>query len=113
MKPGLMRKQVEYLVVTYDEEKKRCYLSLRQADILVALARDEELCKRGGCVPALQDLPRYVFINLVVHRGALLLVAATTYINPSISFSFIQRRLHQLYFTLLISVSTIRCCQLQ
>ena len=31
-------------------------LSLRQADILTALAADEELSKKGGCVPALQQL---------------------------------------------------------
>jgi len=46
--------QVEYLVVTYKDEKVT--LSLRQADILRALAQDEELCTNGGCVPDLQDV---------------------------------------------------------
>ena len=49
-------KQIEYLVVAYEDEKKKVKLSLRQADILDALAKDEALCKRGGCVPDLQSL---------------------------------------------------------
>lgn len=47
--------EVEYLVVAIDDEEKRARLSLRQADILEALAKDEELAKRGGCVPNLQE----------------------------------------------------------
>jgi glutamate--cysteine ligase catalytic subunit len=31
-------------------------LSLRQADILEALAADEDLNSKGGCVPDLQDV---------------------------------------------------------
>ncbi|KAG9230965.1 glutamate-cysteine ligase-like protein [Amylocarpus encephaloides] len=55
--------EVEYLVVKYVESKKvdgqpsiepEVTLSLRQADILRALAHDEELCHVGGCVPDLQ-----------------------------------------------------------
>lgn len=53
-----MREQIEYLVVAYDDENQKVTLSLRQADILNALAKDEELCKQGGCVPALQDVAR-------------------------------------------------------
>lgn len=48
--------QVEYLVVTYKDEDEKVTLSLRQADILRALAQDEALCNHGGCVPALQDV---------------------------------------------------------
>jgi len=48
--------QVEYLVVTYKDEEEKVTLSLRQADILHALARDEELSSHGGCVPVLQEL---------------------------------------------------------
>ena len=48
--------QVEYLVVTYKEDDQRVTLSLRQADILTALASDEKLMTEGGCVPALQDI---------------------------------------------------------
>ncbi|RDW62582.1 putative glutamate-cysteine ligase protein [Coleophoma crateriformis] len=48
--------EVEYLVVTYSESEPIVKLSLRQADILTALAEDQELAKNGGCVPALQDI---------------------------------------------------------
>ncbi|KAL9111797.1 MAG: hypothetical protein Q9227_003856 [Pyrenula ochraceoflavens] len=43
--------EIEYLVVCLDDEKRKARLSLRQADILNALAKDEELQKKGGCVP--------------------------------------------------------------
>ncbi|KAJ9638989.1 glutamate--cysteine ligase [Coniosporium tulheliwenetii] len=45
---------VEYLVVCYDDEHKKVRLSLRQADILAALASDEKLLKQGGGVPDVQ-----------------------------------------------------------
>lgn len=45
--------QVEYLVVNYKDDDEKVTLSLRQADILTALAQDEKL---AGCVPALQDV---------------------------------------------------------
>ncbi|KAG6128545.1 Zn finger-containing GTPase- Activating Protein for ARF [Claviceps purpurea] len=48
--------EVEYLVVVYTKENERVLLSLRQAQILEALAADQELAKEG-CVPALQDGP--------------------------------------------------------
>jgi glutamate--cysteine ligase catalytic subunit len=48
--------EVEYLVVTYSKDSPRVLLSLRQADILAALANDQELCKKGGCVPDLQHV---------------------------------------------------------
>jgi len=41
--------------VSYDEKEKDARLSLRQADILMALAHDEELQSAGGCVPSLQQ----------------------------------------------------------
>lgn len=46
--------EIEYLVVAVDDDEKRARLSLRQADILEALAKDEELAKQGNCVPDLQ-----------------------------------------------------------
>ncbi|CAG8978992.1 hypothetical protein HYALB_00011036 [Hymenoscyphus albidus] len=46
--------EVEYLVVTYKDGTPKVTLSLRQADILDALARDETLSEEGGCVPDLQ-----------------------------------------------------------
>ena len=46
--------QVEYLVVTYKDSDPLVTLSLHQADILHALAQDEELSTKGGCVPDLQ-----------------------------------------------------------
>lgn len=48
--------QVEYLVVTYSEDDPKVLLSLRQADILTALANDASLCVKGGCVPELQNV---------------------------------------------------------
>ncbi|KAL3422598.1 glutamate-cysteine ligase [Phlyctema vagabunda] len=48
--------EIEYLVVNYDKADPLVKLSLRQADILHALAQDEELAMSGGCVPALQDV---------------------------------------------------------
>ena len=47
--------QIEYLVVAFDDEQKKVRLSLCQADVLTALARDEELAKKGPVVPELQD----------------------------------------------------------
>lgn len=40
----------------YSKDDPKVFLSLRQADILTALAADEELSDKGGCVPALQDV---------------------------------------------------------
>ncbi|KAI0377254.1 GCS-domain-containing protein [Hypomontagnella monticulosa] len=48
--------EIEYLVVKYSKDDPKVLLSLRQADILKALANDEELADKGGCVPALQEL---------------------------------------------------------
>lgn len=47
--------QVEYLVVVWTEENKELLVSLRQADILKALANDHELTSKGGGVPELQE----------------------------------------------------------
>ncbi|EJP64871.1 glutamate-cysteine ligase [Beauveria bassiana ARSEF 2860] len=47
--------EVEYLVVNYIKDNEKVYLSLRQAEILKALAADKDLAKNGGCVPELQD----------------------------------------------------------
>jgi glutamate--cysteine ligase catalytic subunit len=46
--------QIEYLVVTFDDLHDKVRLSLCQAEVLEALAKDEELGKRGGGVPDLQ-----------------------------------------------------------
>lgn len=48
--------QVEYVVVDIDDEKRTANLSLRQADILHALADDEHLKRQGGTVPDLQPV---------------------------------------------------------
>lgn len=53
--PVLTARQVEYLVVNYSKDSPKVVLSLRQADILKALAADEELAAKGGGVPAIQD----------------------------------------------------------
>jgi glutamate--cysteine ligase catalytic subunit len=47
--------QIEYLVVKYTEDDNKVLLSLRQAEILDALACDAELAKRGGCTAEKQD----------------------------------------------------------
>ncbi|KAK8089897.1 glutamate-cysteine ligase catalytic subunit [Apiospora hydei] len=47
--------KVEYLVVKYSKDEPKVLLSLRQADILTALAADEELSNQGGGVPAIQE----------------------------------------------------------
>lgn len=47
--------EVEYLVVTYKEGERKVKLSLRQAEILDALASDAELAKKGGCTADQQD----------------------------------------------------------
>jgi glutamate--cysteine ligase catalytic subunit len=48
--------KIEYLVVNYKKADPNVTLSLRQADILTALAQDEKLCAEGGCVPDLQNV---------------------------------------------------------
>ena len=48
--------EIEYLVVNFDDKDRKVKLSLRQADILRALARDEKLLKQGGGVPDLNVL---------------------------------------------------------
>jgi glutamate--cysteine ligase catalytic subunit len=42
------------LVVCYDDENRKVRLSLRQADILAALAADEKLLEQGGGVPEVE-----------------------------------------------------------
>ncbi|KAK8241558.1 glutamate-cysteine ligase-like protein [Phyllosticta capitalensis] len=46
--------EIEYLVVAYDHQNNKVRLSLRQADILEALASDEKLLSQGGGVPDVQ-----------------------------------------------------------
>jgi glutamate--cysteine ligase catalytic subunit len=41
-------------VVCYDKDNHKVRLSLRQADILAALATDEKLLQQGGGVPDVQ-----------------------------------------------------------
>ncbi|MCJ1227825.1 Zn finger-containing GTPase- Activating Protein for ARF [Toensbergia leucococca] len=48
--------EIEYLVVAFEDERRKVKLSLRQADILEALANDGDLCEHGGCVPDLQTV---------------------------------------------------------
>ena len=46
-------------MVAFDEHNQKVRLSLRQADILDALAKDESLSRKGGCVPDIQVVQRY------------------------------------------------------
>lgn len=41
--------------MVYSKEDPKVLISLRQADILDALANDDDLVAQGGGVPALQD----------------------------------------------------------
>ena len=41
--------------MTYERDDKKVLLSLRQAEILTALASDAELAKAGGCVADATD----------------------------------------------------------
>ncbi|CCG84718.1 protein of unknown function [Taphrina deformans PYCC 5710] len=50
--------EIEYIVVDIDDEARQAKLSLRQADILHALADDESLQRQGGAVPDLQKIVR-------------------------------------------------------
>lgn len=43
--------------MAYDEENRKVRLSLRQADILAALASDEKLLSQGGGVPDVDGIP--------------------------------------------------------
>ena len=47
--------QIEYIVVCFDDEHKKARLSLRQTEILLELAHDQELQKQGGCVPTISQ----------------------------------------------------------
>ncbi|KAF1981590.1 GCS-domain-containing protein [Aulographum hederae CBS 113979] len=49
--------EIEYLVVCYDDQHRKVRLSLRQADILAALANDEKLLEEGGGVPDVKRGP--------------------------------------------------------
>lgn len=46
------------MVVIYSKDDPKVLLSLRQADILTALANDESLSARGGVVPDLENVER-------------------------------------------------------
>lgn len=64
--------KIEYLVVSFDDEKKEVKLSLRQAEILEALAKDEELLKQGGGVPDIaQGVVKCVAIFPVLDVGSI------------------------------------------
>ena len=69
--------QIEYLVVNYDDDKKEVRLSLRQADILEALANDEKLTEQGGGVPDLQFLEKKYGDIHTIRKGAGLTTAQT------------------------------------
>ncbi|KIX05500.1 uncharacterized protein Z518_06372 [Rhinocladiella mackenziei CBS 650.93] len=48
--------EIEYLVVVIDDEHEKARLSLCQAEVLEALARDQELAKKGAVVHGVQDV---------------------------------------------------------
>lgn len=57
--------KIEYLVVAFDDKEREVKLSLRQADILEALASDPELIKQGGGVPDLNEgIPKYATVYM-------------------------------------------------
>ena len=62
--------------MTYDDDKRQVRLSLRQADILEALASDEKLLAQGGGVDEIQrGSARYCLS--AIHNGLVLIVFVT------------------------------------
>ncbi|MCJ1374498.1 Zn finger-containing GTPase- Activating Protein for ARF [Loxospora ochrophaea] len=51
--------EIEYLVVVFEDQQRKVKLSLRQADILEALAKDEALSKQGCCEPGQPAISKY------------------------------------------------------
>ena len=45
--------------MAFEDKRRKVRLSLRQADILQALAEDEALRRQGGCVPDLQAIKNH------------------------------------------------------
>ena len=45
-------------MIIVDEVNRKIKLSLRQSDILKALAKNDELRNKGGCVPDLQSVTK-------------------------------------------------------
>lgn len=81
--------KIEYLVVNLDDANQRVKLSLRQADILHALAEDEKLLQQGGGVPDLIE-------GTKTNKSVLFTIA---YIRLLICRALEMMRLH-LHFTL-------------
>lgn len=50
--------EIEYLVVAFDDDREKVKLSLCQADVLKALAEDEQLSQSGGCVLGVKNSAR-------------------------------------------------------
>lgn len=60
--------------MSFDDDKREVKLSLRQADILEALANDKELLKQGGGVPDLQRGPEKYAVYLRSDRRMLRII---------------------------------------
>lgn len=60
--------------MTYDDDKRQVRLSLRQADILEALASDEKLLAQGGGVDEIQRGSARYCLSVVRHAGVVLIV---------------------------------------
>ncbi len=56
-------------MVAFDEDCRKVKLSLRQADILKALAEDDALSKQGGCVPDLQVIKQWAIQYVAMIRA--------------------------------------------
>lgn len=69
--------EIEYLVVTYDDDKRQVRLSLRQADILEALASDEKLLAQGGGVDEIQRGSARYCLSATHDAGLVLIVFVT------------------------------------
>lgn len=79
------------MVVSFDDEKKEVKLSLRQAEILEALAKDEELLKQGGGVPDIaQGVVKCVAIFPVLDVGS---ICADVMIKESVASADLSPRI--------------------
>jgi glutamate--cysteine ligase catalytic subunit len=64
--------------VCYDDENRKVRLSLRQAEILEALASDEKLVEQGGGVPDIvRGKPQYVQSIALSNLSMILMLVST------------------------------------
>lgn len=86
--------QIEYLVVKYTKDDPKVTLSLRQAEILLALAEDEKLQDKGGVVPDLQVVKKTKYAPLLSSKHMLTQIEDLRFLSSILSLVDICWRLH-------------------